>query len=256
MAKHPTSSRVHRDDSGPDDAFVSTIKRSYSWGKENSRVVVGVLAVILVAGVAAFWYYTQQRQLETQAAARLTQVQQSVASGNAQLAVRDLQTYLDRFGSTRTADQARLVLASILLEQDRVQDALEALGSLPDDLRTPFGLPAARLQAAAHEEAGNIDEAVSTYLRISDRARFGFERREALADAARIRLQNGEPGRAADLYDQLVGMYPQDDPEHGYYQIWLAEAQAQAREGRAAPRETPDTSAATPAAEAPEGSTG
>lgn len=255
MAKHPTSSRVHREDPhGPDDAFVSGIKNTFEWGRQNSRLLSVVLVIIAIAAVVGVWYVSQQRQLEAEAAARLGQVQQSVASGNAQLAVRDLEAYLDQFGGTRTADQARLVLASIYLDQDRVPDALEALGDLPDDLDEPFGLPAARLQAAAFEEAGNDDQAASTYLRIADNARFDYERREALADAARIRMQNGEPDVAASLYQRVLDMLDEDEAEHGYYQIWLAEAQAEAREGRAAPRETTDTTgAASESTETPTG---
>lgn len=244
MAKHPTSSRVHREDHGPDDAFVTTIKRGYEWGRENSRAVGVVLAVVAVVAIGALWFTTQQRQLESQAAARFTQVQQSIASGNSQLAIRDLQAYLDRFGGTETADQARLLLAAILLGEDRAQEAIAALGDLPDDLDVPFGLAAARLQAAAHEAAGDYEDAVGAYQRIASRARFPFERREALADAARVRLQNGEPDGAARLYQQVVDSFAADEQGRGYYEMWLAEARAQARNGLAARPATSDTTAA------------
>ncbi len=246
MAKHPTSSRVHREEKAPDDAFVATIKRGYTWGRENRRILAVVLAILLVAAIGTFWFVSQQRQLESQAAARLNEVQQSVASGNPQLAIRDLQSYLDRFGSTKTADQARLVLASILIEQEQIQEAIAALGDLPDDLDTPFGLAAARLKAAAYEEGGDTDQAVSTHLRIADSARFPYERREALSDAARLRMQNGEPGRAADLYQRVVSMFDEDAPERGYYEVWLAEAQAAAEEGAPAPTRPADTAATAP----------
>lgn len=250
MAKHPTSSKVHREDHGPDDAFVNTVKRSYSWGRENGRVVAVVLGLILILAIGAFWYISQQRQLETQAASRLNQVQQSVASGNPQLAIRDLQAYLDRFGSTETADQARLILASILIEQERHEEAVQALGELPDELDRPFGLAAARLEAAAHEETGDLEAAISTHLRIADRARFPYEQREALSDAARLHTQNGEPNRAADLYERVVDMFDDDEPGRGYYEVWLAEARATAREGAPAPVTAADTAdTAEPAAD-------
>lgn len=243
MAKHPTSSRVHREDHGPDDAFVTTIKRSYAWGRENARAVIVVLTVVVVAAVAAIWFTSQQRQLEVQASARFSEVQQTVASGNTQLAIRDLQSYLDRFGGTRAAAQARLLLAGILLDQDRGQEAIDALGDLPDDLEEPFGLAAARLQAAAFEATGNVEEAVSTYQTIADRARFPFERREALAEAARLRLDNGEPDRAVRLYENILATFDEDedDSEKAYYTMWRAEAQAQAEGGTAPASGATDT---------------
>lgn len=228
MAKHPTSSRVQREDHGPDDAFVSGIKRTYVWSRENSRVLAITLGVVAVVAVAAFWYTSQQRQLENQAAARFTQVQQTVASGNVQLAIRDLETYLSQFGGTEAANQARLLLASILMEQDQPDEAMDALGSLPDDIDEPFGLPAARIQAAALEESGNLDEAAAAYQRIARDARFTFERREALADAARVRFQEGEPEAAARLYQEIVDTFEADEQGRGYYEIRLGEARAAA----------------------------
>ncbi len=243
MAKHPTSSRVHREDHGPDDAFVSSVKRTYAWGRENSRALTIGLAVILVLGLAGIWYLSRTEQVEAEATQRLTQVQQSVMSGNAELAIRDLQNYLDRFGSTETANQARLILAGLLLNEERGEEAIEALGSLPDDLDGPFGVAAARLEAAAYEEAGRVDEAVDAYTRIADRARFDFQRREALADAARVRMQNGDPARAANLYEDVLDTFEPQEQGRAYYEMWLAEAKAQAEQGAGTTPTTPDTSA-------------
>ena len=39
MARHPTSSRVHRDKDVPDDVFVSSVERSVAWAKANQRLL-------------------------------------------------------------------------------------------------------------------------------------------------------------------------------------------------------------------------
>lgn len=248
MAKHPTSSRVHRGDQPPDDAFVASIKRAYDWGRANRRVVTTGLVVVLVIALGSIWYIAQKRQTEREAAARFNAVQQTLASGNVQLAIRDLQSYLQRFGETESGSQARILLAGILLEQDRPQEAMEALGRLPRDLERPYGLAAARLQAAAQEESGDHDAAADNYVRIADEARFEFERREALADAARVHLQAGQPDRAADLFDRVVQSFDEGEQGRGYYEMWLAEAQAQAREPtRAAPPRADTTAGVAPA---------
>ena len=249
MAKHPTSSRVHREDHGPDDAFVSTIKRTYTWGRQNSRTVTIAAAILLALGALALWFTSQQRQMESQAVARFGQVRQTVASGTPELAIRDLQSYLDRFGSTEASAQARLLLAGIYLSQEQPEDALEALGDLPEDLEAPFGLAAARLEATAHEDLGQTDQAVAVYQRIARQARFPYQRREALADAARVRLQSGQPDRAASLYEEVVETLDEGEPQRSYFQMWLAEAEAQAREGAGTTPTVPDT---TPAAGAVE----
>ena len=231
MAKHPTSSRVHRESNGPDDAFVDAVQRTATWAKDHQRqlTVAGILLAVLVIG--GVYYLNSQRQLEAQAAAELTRVQQSVGSGNAQLAIRDLQNYLGTYGSADAAQPARLLLADLLLTQDQPAQAVEALGDLPDDLGQPFGIAGARLLAAAREELGEVDQAVQIYRSIAENARFTYQRREALADAARVRLQNGNPDAAATIYEEVVATFGEQEAGRGYYEMWLAEARAQAREG-------------------------
>jgi predicted negative regulator of RcsB-dependent stress response len=232
MAKHPTSSRVHREDQVPDDAFVSGVKRVVTWSRTNSRLLTIAGVVVAAAVIVTLYVLSSQRQIEAQATARLGQVQQSVASGNVQLAIRDLQSYLASFGDADAAAPARLILAELLIRQDRADEAVQALGDLPEDLDGPTGLAAARLEAAAYEELGQADQAVDLYTRIADRARFDFQRREALADAARVRFQNGDPDGAARLYQRVLDSFEDQEAGRGYYEMWLAEARAQAEEGQ------------------------
>lgn len=234
MAKHPTSSRVHRDEDVPDDAFVSTVRRVITWAQENRRQVTIWGTVVAILAAAGVWFVSQQRSLDAAAATRFTQVQQSVASGNAQLAIRDLRSFLDTFGGTSTADQARLTLADLLIGQDQAQEAIEALGDLPDRLDAPFGLAAARMNAAALESVERYDDAVQAYRQIARNARFPYQRREALADAGRVRMQHGDAAAAVPIFEELVATFDEDAPGRGYYELWLAEARAQAQAGQGA----------------------
>ncbi len=244
--KKSTSPQKRREDDAPDDAFVGTIRQIIDWGRENSRqVTIGGAVIVVLAGFAA-WFTVQQRRLEANAEVRLAQVQQSVASGNAQLAIRDLRSYLATFGSTDAADQARLLLADVLINQDSANAAIEALGRLPQQLDRPFGLAAARLEAAALEGVQRYDEAIQAYRQVARNARFPYQRREALADAARLELQHGQPSEAAALFQQVVDTFDSDEAGKGYYEMWLAEARARARTGQG-PTDPPAEPAATAA---------
>lgn len=244
--KHPTSSRVHRNDEVPDDAFVTTVKRITRWAQKNqTQVIVGAVAILAVAA-GAYWFISSQRSLEETAYSRLSQVQQSFASGNTQLAIQDLRSFLNTFGSTQAADQARLLLSDILIQEDRAEEAIDALDDLPDRLDSPFGLAAARVEASALESLGRYDDAADAYQRIARNARFQYQRRDALADAARVQLQNGDPAAAAALYQQVVDTFGEQEAGRGYYEMWLAEARAAAESGQgtAAPKPPADTTPA------------
>ena len=244
MAKHPRSSRTHGDQHESEDAFIATVERGLAWGREHSRplTIAGIVVVVLAA--LGIYYVTSQRRIEAQAQAQFAQVQESLASGNRQLAIRDLRSYLSRFGGTEAAAPARLALADLLLADNQAQEAIDALGDLPQDLDGPYGVAAARILAGVYEALGRIDDAVALDRRIAENARFQFQKREALADAARIRLQNGDPEAAARLYSDVVNLFDEGDPGRGYYSMWLAEARARAEEGAAVPSSSATDSAA------------
>jgi tetratricopeptide (TPR) repeat protein len=243
MTKHPTSSRVHRDDQVPDDAFVGAVRRIVTFTQDNRNPVLFGAAAILAIAAGAAWFIASQRSLEQTAQARLTQVQQSVASGNTQLAVQDLQTFLATFGSTAAADQARLVLAGLLIQDDRAEEAIDALQDLPERINSPFGLAAARLEASALETLGRYQEAADAYRQIARNARFPYQRRQALSDAARVNLQHVDPAAAADLYQQVLDTFDDQEAGRGYYEMWLAEARAAAQAPQAAGQGTADPTA-------------
>ena len=255
MAKHPTSKKVHRTSDQPDDAFVAGVERTVEWAKAN-RTVVTVAVVALVLLVASGLYYVNyQRTLETQATARLNEIQASIGTSNAQLAARDLEGFVNRFGSTEAGRQARLILADILLNNGRGDEAVDALDDLADDFDQPYGIPAARLLAAAYEATGQPDRAVQTYQRLADNARFPYQRREALANAARVRLQSGDPAAAVTLYDRALDTFEEGEAGRGYYEMWRAEAAAMAANGGAVAPVSADTSAAAAASSDTAGST-
>jgi predicted negative regulator of RcsB-dependent stress response len=247
MPKNPTSQRVPKPEPEPDDKFLYAVERATLWARQHTRALIIGAIVVAILVMAGLYYVDSQRRLEAEAATRLGEVQQTIMTGNVPLAIRDLQTYLGTFGGTRPARQARLMLADLLLAQDRPADAIEALGRLPRDVEEPAGLAAAQLLAAAQEALGQNDDAIETYRRVARDARFQFQRREALEDAARVAIETGQDDLAVELYDRLIDTFDEGAFERGYFEMWRAEARARA--GR--------SPAATPAAtQAPAADTG
>jgi predicted negative regulator of RcsB-dependent stress response len=248
MPKHPTSARVPRPDPEPDDKFIFAVERTAIWARENSRqlIIGGIVLAVLV--LAAVYYLDSRRRVEAEAATRLAEVQQTVMTGNIPLATRDLQAYLATFGDTRAAREARILLADLLLAQDRPGEAIDALGRLPRNVDEPLGLAAAQILAAAYEAQGQYDDSIQTYERIARNARFDFQRREALADAGRVALDTGRPDLAADFYDRLVDTFEEGDPGRGYYEMWRAEARARAARNVEVPASPPAAAPDSPAA--------
>lgn len=231
MTRHPTARRVHRQDSAPDDVFVARVLETSAWAKQNSRrlIIGGIVAAVVVIGL--IYFVTTRRAEQAQAAAQLTQVRAVALSGNNQLAIRELEQFLSRFGGTPSADEARLLLGRAYLEVGQVQQARETVEPLADDPSSGLGVNAAFLLANTYEAAQEPHRAEEIYLEIADEARFLFQRQDGLDNAARIRLQRGDAAGAAELYERLLDITPANNTERPIFELRLGEARALAATG-------------------------
>jgi len=167
------------------------------------------------------------------ATAELAQLHQTAASGNRALAIRELESFVNRFSGAPAAKEGRVLLGQLHLEEGHAEQAIQALGPVAEDLGDPLGAPAALLLGAAYEAAGRSGEAERVYLRVADQARFPFQRHDALYAAARIRQDRGDYTGAVTLYDRLLGLLPADSPERSIYEMRRAEAAARAAAAQA-----------------------
>lgn len=225
--RHPTSRRKREEKKEAEDVFVEKVLNLTAWARKNSQVLVlaGIALVVVIAGT---WYYLNYRTtLRQQAIAQLEEVQQSVGFGDRETAKAELYQYIDRFRDTPYAMEARLVLGQVLLDDDNPSEASEVLAPAVQAMeRQPIGIQAAFLLASAYEQEGRADEAERLFLRISNAAELGFQIREALAHAARIRTSNGQYSGAAELYEDILATLDEADPERAVWEMRLAEVSA------------------------------
>lgn len=228
MPRHPTARKVARDERVVEDPFIARALEFAAWARANSRAIIIGGAALAIVVVGLLIYRNNREVIREQAATELGEVRQAVLTGNTALAVRELESFISRFGGTESADEARLLLASTHLEAGQAQQAVEAVEPLARDLDDPLGVPAALLQGAAYEAANDPARAEAIYLRVADDADAVFQRREALDAAARLRMQTGNPAGAAELYRRLIEITPADQPIRAIYEMRLGEAVAAA----------------------------
>jgi predicted negative regulator of RcsB-dependent stress response len=225
MIRHPTARRVHQQ-STPDDALTERLLHLVLWGKKNVRTL-SIAAVVVVLAVLTMTYSANMREArQVEASRQLNEVRQTALSGNHALAIRDIEAFIARFSGTTSADEARLLMAQVSLEDAQPEKAIEALQPLARKADTPLGTPAALLLAAAYEQSGNTAQAEATYLRIAEQAPMAFQRREAIEQAARIREGEGDLAEAVRLYQRLIEMTQENSGERSIAELRLAEARA------------------------------
>lgn len=208
-----------------EDAFVATTLHATQWAQRNRPILtLGiVLAAVIVAGIV--YYVRYQNTLNSGAALQLEEIQQRLDTGDQAGSQADLELFLERFDGTPSADEARIALAQISAEAGEREAAAEILEPLARDMGSPLGPQAAGLLAAISEDAGNLETAEALYLRLADQSRLGFQVRDALAAAARIRWESGDAAGAMELYDRLLARMDETDPDRGLVEMRRAEAE-------------------------------
>ncbi|HUF49720.1 MAG TPA: tetratricopeptide repeat protein [Longimicrobiales bacterium] len=225
--RHPTARRVHRPDA-PDDVFVAGVLESTAWAKQHQRALIigGIIATVVIVSLVLFVRNRAERRAGAEV--QLNQVRAVAMSGNAPLAIRELEQFLTRYDGTPASAEARLLLARAYLDTGELQQAIETAQPIARDTDSDLGVNAAFLQAAAHEAAGANDLAERAYLSVADDARFLFQRQEALENAARLRLQSNDAAGALELYERLIDMTPQNAPERTVFEMRAGEARVAA----------------------------
>lgn len=212
-----------------DDALVVRAIEFSAWARKNIRFIIAaaVVVAVLVGGLVYWRMYRADRM--QRAASEFVQLQQTAASGNVQLAARDMEQFVRRFDGTVYAEEARIALAQLHLQQDSAARAVDLLaGSVERIDDSLLGPQTALLLAAAQQAVGDDEAAMATYMAVAEEADLSFRRIAALEAAAQLQARLGNHAEAANVYQRLVETAAEGSAERQIYQMRLAEAQAAA----------------------------
>lgn len=181
-----------------DDSAESAI----DWVKAHARQVgVGAIALAALAGV--LWIVRNQNEgNETAASRQLVSAQRSVGAGNLPLASADLRKLADRYGSTRAGTEAKVLLAQVLLQQNKAPDALKLLDEIGTGGTTAASVHG--LKAAALEQTGKPAEAAEEYLKAAAANPLKGEAESLKADAARAYVAAGRKADALKIWQEMA----------------------------------------------------
>jgi tetratricopeptide (TPR) repeat protein len=228
MPRHPTARRVHRPAATTDDAFVAGVLETTAWAKTHSRKLIAGAAGVAAVAIVLFVFFTTRAAKREQAAVQLGAARAAAMSGDNAAAIQSLERFVSRFGGTPAEAEARLLLARGYLQQGQAPRAINTLRGPARDLDNIMGVNAAFLLAASHETAQEYQRAEEVYLRIADRAQFLYQKQEALDNAARLRLEQGNAPGAVQLYERILSLTPANDGSRQIFELRAGEARAAA----------------------------
>jgi len=227
--KHPTSPDRHAPKVSDDDKFVAGVLEASTWAKRNQQKVVIAGIALAVAAIAAWGVASSRANMMDDALVELERVTGTAQVGDPEQAKVELTQFLDQFGGTPLAGEARLHLATLYLETNQPGQALSTLNESGIGARDILGPQVLTLKARAYEAQGEWQRAADTYIELSDAAELEFQRRSAMEDAARVMAEMGQYAAAAELYAELQSGLERSDPQLGIYQMREQEMRGMAR---------------------------
>ena len=174
------------------------------WLQMNGRVM-GIGAAIIVVALAGFWFYSRSRQIRTVNAERsLTLAQQSLASGNTNLALSDLQKVATRYEGTAAGTEAAMLLARQQYDQGKFQDGINVLTKVSDKAG-PSRANVESLIGDGYSQLGKANDAAKAYERAAEAAGpYESEAAYYRAKAARSYASGGNVQEAKRVWGALA----------------------------------------------------
>lgn len=169
----------------------------------KQRVIIGIVALAIVFGGA--WFYRRSNQIKAERAeGAYFQARQTMAQGNAPLALTDLRNVTTRYKGTSGAAQAALTIAQILYDQGKYREGIAELDKAsrfrPDDLAASIHV----MRAVGHEGLRQFDQAASEYQEAAELTRFPNDAAAFKASAARAFTAGGKPDAARAIWAELA----------------------------------------------------
>ncbi|MGH7713261.1 MAG: tetratricopeptide repeat protein [Gemmatimonadaceae bacterium] len=193
VSARPTARRL--DDEG--SAF-------FDWIRAHSRLAAYAGVAIVAVAVATYMWRRSDAIKQERAEQALLSAARTFSSGNLPLAQSDLEKVVARYGSTTAGAQARLLLAQILYDQNKVDSGLKVLDGVGSGPGGAFAASVHALRAGGLEQQSQSAAAAAEYERAAAASRGAIERDSYRADAARAYTAAGDTAKALAIWRALA----------------------------------------------------
>jgi predicted negative regulator of RcsB-dependent stress response len=177
------------------------------WFHINSRLVTAGAAVVVLAGLGAWYYQTAKTRKLENADKQLLLAKQSMQPGNPnlQLAESDLQRVADRYISTPAGAEAGLLLAQLKLEKGDNQGAANYLKGLAEKLSSGPNAAAVRgLLGDAYAQMEKPADAAAEYERAAGLTAMPNEKAFLLSKAGHAYMAANRYPEARRIWEALA----------------------------------------------------
>jgi hypothetical protein len=192
-----------------DVAAPETPRRDWQdWARTNiRRIGIGAAVVVVVAG-SIVAYVASERNKEAFAGQALSQAWGTVEAGNMALAASDLTRLVERYGGTRAADEAFILLSELRLLGGQTDVAVRTLQQFVAKRHPKYFMASAySLLGGGLEDQSKFADAGRAYREASAAARLGFLKAQYLVDAGRAFALAHDTASAKAALGEVLSRY-------------------------------------------------
>lgn len=176
----------------------------FDWIRSHTRLATYAAVTLLALAAAVYMWRRSDAIKQERAEQALLSAARTFSSGNLPLAQSDLEKLVARYGSTNAGGQARMLLAQILYDQNKLDSGLKVLDAVGAGPGGAFTASVHALRAAGQEQAGKPAQAAAEYERAADASRGAVERDGYRGDAARAYTAAGDTAKALAIWQALA----------------------------------------------------
>jgi tetratricopeptide (TPR) repeat protein len=186
------------------------LERAQTWVKGHRQIASWIGVALVVAAVLVVWTMSSNRRSEDVASRELQGARFAFENQNLPLAASELARITENYSGTRAAQEGRLLLAQVRLQQGQPQQAVEVLRDFAPGAGAAYRSQAYGLLGAAYENMAKPLDAAEAYEKGSAAAPLDFLKAQLLSDAARAWVTAGDTAKAVADYRRIVNDFPKE----------------------------------------------
>ncbi len=180
------------------------IEKATAWVQVNQKSLLYGAVALVVAVSAILIYRSNDASTREKASRALSEAQAPMSEGKLPEAEAALQKVSTRYASTAAGQQATILLAHVLFEQQKFDEGIVALQKAQGASNADFAPSLESTIAAGYEAQGKFVEAAEHYGKAAGLAKLASDKGQMHSSQARSLMLAGKPEEAKKIWEELA----------------------------------------------------
>jgi outer membrane protein assembly factor BamD (BamD/ComL family) len=193
-----------------EDKLVTTAFKLQEWVQQHLNQVLMVAGGVVLAAIMVYFFFSSKAGRNQKAAELFSQATFEFQSGNANQAITDLNTVMEKYSGTKTASQATFYLATAYFYAKDYAKAQATFRRFLDKYKeNPLLLASAQAGIAECQvENKEFQSAGDNFVKAVSIKPDNFMAPQYLLSAGQAYLKANQKDKAREVFKKLIGQYP------------------------------------------------